>query len=701
MPSFLDFIPTEKQAKFMADTSKYKLYGGSMGCLNGDTLLRINRGGCSRQYKIKDLFKKLNITKTLDSSIDSHTRCFQNDIIKLNLIKDVYYSGIKKTYTLKLTNGYSITATKDHKILTKNGWKALGNLNYSDQVMIDNISRHKKKAVNVKKYKKIYKRIGVGKYCSYAVKWATKERTAYTAELHRVIYDAFQNNMSLGDFIEQTKTNENLIYTNSKTHDIHHIDNNRFNNEISNLLRLEKKEHQRLHGNYLAFGHGKPEYSKVKSIRFCKEEDTYDISMLDPYNNFVANNIVVHNSGKSVVLCACAIQLSLLYPRNRGYLCRHEYTSFKKTTYEELKELLYGTNLIAKENKTEGELLFKNGSTIIMGGLENPDKLKSLNLGWFGIDEATETTLNIFQMLATRLRHKAVPNNRYFGLLATNPEPGWVKDEFVDPFMLKKQKHNYSFIQALPTDNPHLPEGYIDELRTMLKPLQVTKYLEGSWDVFEAQIFPHDFIMKSDPLPKDYQAIFMAVDPAITETDDEHLDETAICVMGIDNNDIIHEIETRHGRWSFQTTINNCKELYTFYQPNMFGVEKVAYQAALIQKLNDEQIPALPLTADRDKTRRAYSIQYMFENGRVRINNNKLIKQMLEFPEAARHGGHEDLVDAMVYNLIMIKNTSSHAKTPKIDKLKNLKNYERDIHIEHRERLNKNKTKTMVDFIYD
>jgi len=405
-------------------------------------------------------------------------------------------------------------------------------------------------------------------------------------------------------------------------------------------------------------------------------------------------------SGKSTVLCACAIQMSLLFPKNRGYLCRHEYTSFKKTTYVELKDML-PTDLILKENKTEGEIILKNGSIIIMGGLENPDKLKSLNLGWFGIDEATETTQDIFYMLMTRLRLGHIPSNRLFGWLATNPEPGWIKDEFVDPWINKTPKKDFTFIQALPTDNPHLPEGYIESLRETLKPLQVAKYLEGSWDVFDAQIFPPDFIHSSPVMPTSFQAIFMAVDPAITEGEDEKLDESAICVVGIDDNDKIHEIETRHGRWSFQTTINNCKELYDYYKPDMFGVEKVAYQAALIQKLNDENLPAISLKADRDKTRRAYSVQHMFENGRVFINNKKLIKQMLEFPEASKHGGHDDLVDAMVYCLIMIKDTSSRAVTKVEDKLANLNNIERDFWLDHRKRFEENKNRGIIDYIYE
>ena len=37
----------------------------------------------------------------------------------------------------------------------------------------------------------------------------------------------------------------------------------------------------------------------ITSIRYVGEEDTYDIEMQDPYHNFVANGVVVHNSQRS------------------------------------------------------------------------------------------------------------------------------------------------------------------------------------------------------------------------------------------------------------------------------------------------------------------------------------------------------------------------------------------------------------------
>lgn len=40
--------------------------------------------------------------------------------------------------------------------------------------------------------------------------------------------------------------------------------------------------------------------SQVYKIEYCGEIDTYDIKMPDPFHNFVANDIVVHNCGKSM-----------------------------------------------------------------------------------------------------------------------------------------------------------------------------------------------------------------------------------------------------------------------------------------------------------------------------------------------------------------------------------------------------------------
>lgn len=198
--------------------------------------------------------------------------------------------------------------------------------------------------------------------------------------------------------------------------------------------------------------------------------------------------------GKTFALCAEGIALSCDYPGNRGFICRHQLKSFKKTTLVSLENMLSRAGLIAKHHQTDNYFLLSNGSMIMYGGLGDDtaaiEKLKSMELGWFAIDEASETTEKFFLMLASRLRLK-LPGIRYFGLLASNPDPGWLKQRFVD-----NKLPDHIFIPALPTDNPHLPVGYVDRLCAVFPPDWIARFIKGDWGAFEGtnNVFPYQAI---------------------------------------------------------------------------------------------------------------------------------------------------------------------------------------------------------------
>jgi phage terminase large subunit len=218
--------------------------------------------------------------------------------------------------------------------------------------------------------------------------------------------------------------------------------------------------------------------------------------------------------GKSVWLCNEGLQLSLDYRGNIGYLCRHELASFRKTTLLTLQEFLPG-RLIRSHSKTEGMIYLVNGSVIMYGGLGDDqnaiERLKSMNLGWFGIDQAEETTESHFFMLASRLRLK-VPGIHYKSLLTANPEPGWVRDRFID-----NHYPDHVFIPALPSDNPHLPADYESKLRQLYSnnPELIKALLEGNWDV---------------TLAGDYLIAYSLVRAAIAR----ELPAAGNCEMGVD-----------------------------------------------------------------------------------------------------------------------------------------------------------------------
>ena len=203
--------------------------------------------------------------------------------------------------------------------------------------------------------------------------------------------------------------------------------------------------------------------------------------------------------GKSRWLCEEIFMLSMQYPGNRGVVCRYHLSDFKNSTLKTLLECL-PSDVIADHNQAEHLITLINGSEIIYLGLseeENVSKLKSMELGWFAIDEASEVSKDHFLLFQSRLRRK-LPNGtfpRFYGLLATNPEDCWLKDDFV----LGQGGSDYVFIPSLPRDNPYLPSDYEQQLKKTYPEMWIKRFLEGSWDDLTASdvIIPSDWVRAS------------------------------------------------------------------------------------------------------------------------------------------------------------------------------------------------------------
>lgn len=225
--------------------------------------------------------------------------------------------------------------------------------------------------------------------------------------------------------------------------------------------------------------------------------------------------------GKSYFLCAEGLQLSLDFPGNIGYICRYERSVFMTTTYNIMMRII-PEKIIKNHNKQLGRIDLVNGSIINYGGLKSTGtedaltRLKSMDLGWFAWDEASDGTEDLFLFLCGRLNWippevKKVDNElvydyvnidgkvmrrkfRYKGLLASNPEPGWVKTRFVDQYL-----EDHKFIPALPTDNKYLPPNYIENLRKLYPAEWVKKYLDGSWDIDDStlRVFPYRLVKQA------------------------------------------------------------------------------------------------------------------------------------------------------------------------------------------------------------
>jgi hypothetical protein len=289
--------------------------------------------------------------------------------------------------------------------------------------------------------------------------------------------------------------------------------------------------------------------------------------------------------GKSVALCQKAILLSYFFPGNRGLLARKDFTDLQDTTLAEFwqvcpPELLDSTYGNSGHHKGERTIRLKTINPRItsdilyrgLGGPEDFEKAKSLTLGWFGLDEPSELAYEVYQQLFAQLTWQ-LPNGKrppYMALLASNPEPGWVKDRFIQPVMDGHPIPGCIFIPSLPRQNPHLPEGWEIRLRESYDQEWIDKYLDGSWEVTEGSVFPEldTKLHAIDGVDHSGMRLCAAIDHATTGV-------TACLIIAIDTDNnlfALHEHYEKDHLVSWHA--KKMKGLFDAYAPELTDDER-------------------------------------------------------------------------------------------------------------------------------
>lgn len=176
-----------------------------------------------------------------------------------------------------------------------------------------------------------------------------------------------------------------------------------------------------------------------------------------------------YGSGKTFAGSLLGILLALKFPGIRGLVGAQTYTLIRDTTlqtyFEHLDNFGFTEGKDYDWSSSLQKLTFKNGSEILFRHFDEPNKLKSLNLGFVEIEEMSDIPFDTFKMLLGRMRQKVKKSwkdftYRIFG--HTNPETcrGWVYKTFKE-----NKSPNYRLISAPTTQNIYLPKGFCDELK--------------------------------------------------------------------------------------------------------------------------------------------------------------------------------------------------------------------------------------------
>jgi PBSX family phage terminase large subunit len=214
-------------------------------------------------------------------------------------------------------------------------------------------------------------------------------------------------------------------------------------------------------------------------------------------------------AGKSWLGCLWITNLCLTYPGIRTLIGRTVLQQLKMTTLNTLFETLQTMGLKSGTDYTyNGQsniITFSNASEIVLKDLQhNPsdanfDSLGGLELTACFVDEAAQISNLAYNILKSRIRYKLNEYGLIPKMLMTcNPAQNWLKKEFYIPYIQETLDNTKAFIPALPLDNNHLPDSYIEMLKT-LPPQQRKRLLEGNWDYLDDfdSLFDFDSISNS------------------------------------------------------------------------------------------------------------------------------------------------------------------------------------------------------------
>ena len=241
-----------------------------------------------------------------------------------------------------------------------------------------------------------------------------------------------------------------------------------------------------------------------------------------------------YGSGKTTTAVMSIVDHVLSVPYGRTAMLAPTMQLLKETSYKELLRFLPHTQ-IKEERRTKGEekLILKNGHEIMLLPSNDAEKIRSLNLTAFYLEEASNSKYDVYVELSARLRNEAaveynvaedgkrtIKKSKLLGILCSNPDSGWIRTE-----ILYKSNKVFASIKYPrdPQYNPYLSthlhssfqNKYLDpDFQVRIgrgKPeWWVKRFIYGSFEYAEGLVYPMFAENIVDPfsIPPNWKRLF-------------------------------------------------------------------------------------------------------------------------------------------------------------------------------------------------
>jgi len=383
-------------------------------------------------------------------------------------------------------------------------------------------------------------------------------------------------------------------------------------------------------------------------------------------------------SGKTFLLVYVIIIRALKAPGTRHAIFRLHFNHAKQSLFNETIPNVLKTcfpELPVTFNQVDCSVTFHNGSSIIVGGLddkERTEKILGLEFSSIYLNEASQIPFSSFQLAQTRLAQKSDLHNKFY--IDCNPptKSHWIYSFFmkkIDPVSNLPHTHpdNYVNMRLNPEGNRcNLSEDYIDDVLMSLSERQRQRFLLGEFlDDNPYALWKHENIDRyriASPRGIHFTRVVVGVDPAVTSATNS--DYTGIVVCGLRDN----------GEYYVLADYSICaspdvwaREVVRAYQEHKADriVGEVNQGGDLIESVIrtvDKTVAYRAVHATRGKTIRAEPIAALYEQGKVHHVGEllKLEDQMCEWVPNDKTQKSPDRMDALVWAITDLMEHGKH-----------------------------------------
>jgi phage terminase large subunit len=240
-----------------------------------------------------------------------------------------------------------------------------------------------------------------------------------------------------------------------------------------------------------------------------------------------------YGSGKTTTAVNELIRHMLKVPNGRSAMLAPTMQMLRETSYKELMDYLPHT-FIEKEILSKGseKVILKNGHELLLLPSDSADKIRSLNLTGFYLEEASNSKYDIYSELTARTRNNAAilydiedgvkvkKHNYLLGIICSNPDSGWIRTEILHKadkvystkFYPRDENYNPFISVHLHSSfqNKYLDSDFQARIGRGKPEWWIQRYLYGSFDYAEGLVYPNGTDNIIDPflIPPNWKRIF-------------------------------------------------------------------------------------------------------------------------------------------------------------------------------------------------